>query len=90
VTTHDLALTSVADGLGPAGGNVHFDERLEGDRLAFDYTMLAAGVVRQRNALAALCGPSGLMCERGIGSVERQYGASSIIEYCVADTSPYN
>jgi hypothetical protein len=53
VTTHDLALTSVADGLGPAGANVHFDERLEGDRLAFDYTM-RPGVVRQRNALALM------------------------------------
>jgi hypothetical protein len=39
VTTHDLALTSVADGLGSAGADVHFDERLEGDRLAFDYTL---------------------------------------------------
>jgi hypothetical protein len=28
VTTHDLALTSVADGLDPAGANVHFDKRL--------------------------------------------------------------
>lgn len=53
VTTHDLALTSVADGLGPAGANVHFDEQLEGDRLAFDYTM-RPGVVRQRNALALM------------------------------------
>jgi hypothetical protein len=53
VTTHDLALTSVADGLGAAGANVHFDERLEGDRLAFDYTM-RPGVVRQRNALALM------------------------------------
>jgi DNA mismatch repair ATPase MutS len=53
VTTHDLALTSVADGLGPGGAIVHFDERLEGDRLAFDYTM-RPGVVRQRNALALM------------------------------------
>jgi hypothetical protein len=53
VTTHDLALTSIADGIGPAGANVHFDERLECDRLAFDYT-LRPGVVRQRNALALM------------------------------------
>jgi hypothetical protein len=50
-TTHDLALTSVADGFGRPGANVHFDERLKGDRLAFDDT-LRPGVVRQRNALA--------------------------------------
>jgi DNA mismatch repair ATPase MutS len=53
VTTHDLALTSVADGLGAAGANVHFDERLEGDRLAFDDT-LCPGVVRQRKPLALM------------------------------------
>ena len=53
VTTHDLAPTSAADGLGPAGANDHFDERLDGDRLAFDYTM-RPGVVRQRNALALM------------------------------------
>lgn len=53
VTTHDLALTSIADGLGPAGANVHFDEQVDGDRLAFDYTM-RPGVVRQRNALALM------------------------------------
>jgi DNA mismatch repair ATPase MutS len=53
VTTHDLALTFVADGLGPAGANVHFDERLESDRLAFDST-LRPGVVRRRNAPARM------------------------------------
>jgi DNA mismatch repair ATPase MutS len=52
VTTHELALTSVADGFGPAA-NVHFDERLKGDPLAFDYTM-RPGLVRQRNALALM------------------------------------
>ncbi len=53
VTTHDLALTSVADAFGSAGANVHFDEQLEDGRLAFDYTM-RPGVVRQRNALALM------------------------------------
>jgi hypothetical protein len=53
VTTHDLALTAIADQLAPAGVNVHFDERLEDGRLAFDYT-LRPGVVRQRNALALM------------------------------------
>jgi hypothetical protein len=53
VTTHDLALTSVADAIGPTAANVHFDERLEGSGLTFDYTM-RPGVVRQRNALALM------------------------------------
>jgi hypothetical protein len=53
VTTHDLALTAVADAFGPAAANVHFDERLEGSGLAFDYTM-KPGVVQQRNALALM------------------------------------
>ncbi|HEY1376173.1 MAG TPA: hypothetical protein VGF55_05235 [Gemmataceae bacterium] len=53
VTTHDLALTPIADELGPAGGNVHFADRLEDGRLVFDYRM-RPGVVRQRNALALM------------------------------------
>jgi hypothetical protein len=53
LTTHDLALTAIADQLGPAGANVHFDDRLEDGRLAFDYRM-RPGVVRQRNALALM------------------------------------
>jgi DNA mismatch repair ATPase MutS len=53
VTTHDLALTPIADMIEPAGANVHFSDHLEDDRLVFDYR-LRPGVVRQRNALAMM------------------------------------
>ena len=50
VTTHDLALAAIAEELGPAAANVHFEDRLEQGRLVFDYT-LRPGVVRRSNAL---------------------------------------
>jgi DNA mismatch repair ATPase MutS len=50
VTTHDLALAAIAEELGPAAANVHFEDRLEGGKLTFDYT-LRPGVVRRSNAL---------------------------------------
>lgn len=50
VTTHDLALSRVADDLGPLAGNVHFEDRLEGGRMVFDYR-LRPGVVERSNAL---------------------------------------
>ncbi len=50
VTTHDLSLARVADELAPAATNVHFEDRLENDRLVFDYTM-RPGVVTRSNAL---------------------------------------
>jgi DNA mismatch repair ATPase MutS len=50
VTTHDLALSRVADDLGPLARNVHFEDRLEGGRLVFDYR-LRPGVVERSNAL---------------------------------------
>jgi DNA mismatch repair ATPase MutS len=50
VTTHDLALAAIAEELGPAATNVHFEDRLENGRLTFDYT-LRPGVVRRSNAL---------------------------------------
>ena len=49
-TTHDLALTRVASQLSPIAGNFHFDDRLEDQRLVFDY-MLKPGVVERSNAL---------------------------------------
>ena len=50
VTTHDLALARVADGLGERALNVHFaDELVEGE-LNFDYRM-RPGVVDRSNAL---------------------------------------
>ncbi len=50
VTTHDLALAAIAEELGPAAANVHFEDRLEKGKLIFDYT-LRPGVVRRSNAL---------------------------------------
>ena len=50
VTTHDLALSELANVQTSPGRNVHFQDTLEGDRLLFDYT-LRAGVVTRRNAL---------------------------------------
>ncbi len=50
VTTHDLALTAMADTLPARARNVHFEDRLEAGRLIFDYTM-RDGVVERSNAL---------------------------------------
>jgi DNA mismatch repair ATPase MutS len=53
VTTHDLALTAMADSLGAAAVNVHFEEWFEGDRMRFDYRM-KPGPVTRSNALALM------------------------------------
>ena len=53
VTTHDLALTAIADQFGGRAANVHFDDRFEGDTLAFDYVM-KPGPVTHSNALALM------------------------------------
>ena len=50
VTTHDLALADIAEALGARASNVHFEDRLEDGRIAFDYR-LRPGVVRKSNAL---------------------------------------
>jgi MutS domain V len=50
VTTHDLALSELANTQSSPGSNVHFQDTLEGDRLLFDYR-LRPGVVTRRNAL---------------------------------------
>jgi hypothetical protein len=50
VTTHDLALSHIADELAPAAANVHFEDRLEDGRLVFDY-LVRPGVVERSNAL---------------------------------------
>ena len=49
-TTHDLALARVADRLGDRAINVHFEDRMEGGRMAFDYKM-RPGVIEKSNAL---------------------------------------
>jgi len=50
VTTHDLALTLIADGIEPRGANFHFEDRLENGELRFDYR-LSPGISKTSNAL---------------------------------------
>jgi hypothetical protein len=50
VTTHDLALTGIADQLSPQAINVHFEDQFESGELKFDYR-LRPGVVHKSNAL---------------------------------------
>jgi hypothetical protein len=53
VTTHDLALTGIADRLGPRAANVHFEDCFEGGVMTFDYRM-KPGVVQNTNGLALM------------------------------------
>jgi DNA mismatch repair ATPase MutS len=50
VTTHDLALTAIAEDLKGMALNQHFEDRFEGDVLTFDYK-LRPGVVQTGNAI---------------------------------------
>jgi hypothetical protein len=50
VSTHDLALTRIPDGLDGQAANFHFEDRLEEGRMLFDYK-LKPGVVQTSNAL---------------------------------------
>jgi DNA mismatch repair ATPase MutS len=50
ITTHDLALSRVADALGSAGANVHFEDLLVDGEMSFDYR-LRSGVIQKGNAL---------------------------------------
>lgn len=50
VTTHDLALTGIAESLGGRARNVHFEDQMAGGEMHFDYT-LREGVVERSNAL---------------------------------------
>ena len=52
-TTHDLALTAVADDLAPRAANIHFDDSLDGEEMHFDY-LAKAGPVTRSNALALM------------------------------------
>jgi DNA mismatch repair ATPase MutS len=52
-TTHDLALTSVADALSPCAANVHFADWFEKDDIRFDYRM-KPGPVTRSNAIALM------------------------------------
>ena len=53
VTTHDLALTELPSRLNVPAVNMHFEDRLEGGRMVFDYRM-RPGVVEHSNALALM------------------------------------
>ena len=53
VTTHDLALTQIAETLAQRAGNVHLRDHLVDGRLCFDYT-LRPGVITKGNALALM------------------------------------
>ena len=53
VTTHDLALTAIANDFHGHAANVHFDDRFEGNTIAFDYVMKPGPVIRS-NALALM------------------------------------
>jgi hypothetical protein len=53
VTTHDLALTELAARFDGRAVNMHFEDRLENGRMAFDYRM-RPGVVEHSNALALM------------------------------------
>ncbi|MBS2033348.1 DNA mismatch repair protein MutS [bacterium] len=50
VTTHDLALTELAEELGDQAANVHFEDQLQEGVMSFDYH-LRPGVIRRSNAL---------------------------------------
>ncbi len=50
ITTHDLALAQIEQGLGRAAKNVHFDDQIVDGRIEFDY-QLRDGVVVRSNAL---------------------------------------
>jgi len=50
VTTHDLALAKIAEGLAPRAANAHFEDHLENGKLLFDYR-LKPGIVASSNAL---------------------------------------
>lgn len=53
VTSHDLALAEIAVSLAPRAQNVHFEDHLEGDRMAFDYR-IKPGPVQRGNALGLM------------------------------------
>jgi hypothetical protein len=53
ITTHDLALTAVADSLSTRAANMHFEDRFEGGEIVFDFRM-KPGPVTRSNALALM------------------------------------
>ena len=53
ITTHDLALTVIADDLAPRAVNVHFQDWFEQNEMTFDYRM-KPGPVTRSNAIALM------------------------------------
>jgi hypothetical protein len=53
ITTHDLALTAIADQLGAHAANVHFEDSFEDGEILFDYR-IKLGPVTRSNALALI------------------------------------
>ena len=53
ITTHDLALTAIADNVGARAANVHFEEWFDAGEMRFDY-QLKSGRVTRSNALALM------------------------------------
>jgi MutS domain V len=50
ITTHDLALTEIAESYRPRSGNFHFEDSVQNGKLEFDYH-LTPGIVQTSNAL---------------------------------------
>jgi MutS-like protein len=53
ITTHDLALTAIADNVGARAANMHFEEWFDAGEMRFDYR-LKPGRVTRSNALALM------------------------------------
>ena len=53
VTTHDLALTQIADSMSDQAVNKHFEDKIIDGQMTFDYT-LRDGVVERSNAIALM------------------------------------
>ena len=62
VTSHDLALAEIAASLAPRAANVHFEDHLEGDRIAFDYRLSPARWSAATRS--GSCARSGSRCRR--------------------------
>ena len=52
-STHDLALTQIAEELNSLGANVHFEDQLIDGVMSFDYKM-QPGVVTHSNAIGLM------------------------------------
>ena len=53
ITTHDLALTAIADELAPRAANIHFEDSFDQGEIRFDYRA-RPGPVSKSNALALM------------------------------------